>query len=260
MKTFLLTVLFIIISGFPALAGTVTKSVTYTIDENIFEGVMVYDDSSTGIRPGVLMVPNWMGPSEQSLETAISVAGDKYVVFMVDMYGRDIRPKDSSEAAVAAGQVREDRGLMRKRVNAALSAFKDQSGQVPLDATRISAIGFCFGGGAVLELARSGTELQGMASFHGNLDTPDTSDAKNIKAKVLVLHGADDPLVPDEQVQAFIREMRDAGVDWQMVHYGGAVHSFTDPYAAMPGRAEYHPVVAKRAFAAMEEFFQEIFD
>jgi len=260
MKTFLLAIVFSLISVFPALAGTVTKTVTYTVGDKIFEGIVIYDDSSSIIRPGVLMVPNWMGPSEQSLEKAGRVAGDKYVVFMIDMYGRDIRPKDSSEAAVAAGRLRENRDLMRKRVNAALSAFKDQSNEVPLDTSRISAIGFCFGGGVVLELARSGTEIKGVVSFHGNLDTPDTSDAKNIKAKVLVLHGADDPLVQDEQVQTFIREMRDGGVDWQLVHYGGAVHSFTDPYATMTGRAEYHPVVAQRAFTAMEHFFQEIFD
>ncbi len=260
MKTLLCAIVFILISGFPALAGTVTKTVIYNIDDKVFEGVMIYDNTSDRIRPGVLMVPNWMGPTEQSLEKAARVAGDNYVVFMIDMYGRDIRPQDSSEAAVAAGQVRENREMMRKRVNVALAAFKEQSSEVPLDPSMISAIGFCFGGGVVLELARSGSELVGVVSFHGNLDTPDTADAKNIKAKVLVLHGADDPLVPDEQVQTFIREMRNGGVDWQLVHYGGAVHSFTDPYASMPGRAEYHPEVARRAFTAMELFFQEIFD
>lgn len=260
MKTFLCVIILLLMSGFPALAGTVTKTVLYTIDEKVFEGTMIYDNTGDRIRPGVLMVPNWMGPSEQSLEKAARVAGEKYVVFMIDMYGRDIRPENSSEAAVAAGLVRGDRELMRKRVNGALAVFKEQSSEVPLDSSRISAIGFCFGGGVVLELARSGTELEGVVSFHGNLDTPNTADAKNIQTKVLVLHGADDPLVPDEQVQAFINEMRDGEVDWQLIHYGGAVHSFTDPYASMPGRAEYHPEVARRAFTVMELFFQEIFD
>ncbi|MBM9536524.1 dienelactone hydrolase family protein [Desulfobulbus alkaliphilus] len=260
MRTLLFALVFILLSGFPALAGIVTKTVSYNIDENIFEGIIVYDSTANSIRPGVLMVPNWMGPSEQSLEKAARVAGDKYVVFIIDMYGREIRPKDSSEAAIAAGQVRQDRELMRKRVNVALTTFREQSDEVPLDPARIAAIGFCFGGGVVLELARSGTELKGVVSFHGNLDTPNTADAQNIQAKVLVLHGADDPLVPDEQVQTFISEMRDGDVDWQLVHYGGAVHSFTDPYASMPGRAEYHPEVARRAFTTMELFFQEIFD
>jgi dienelactone hydrolase len=260
MQTLLCAFVFILISGSSVLAGTVTKTVTYNIDGKIFEGILVYDSTSNTIRPGVLMVPNWMGPTEQSLEKAARVAADNYVVFMIDMYGRDIRPKNSSEAAVAAGQVRGNKELMRKRVNVAFAAFKEQSSEVPLDPSRISAIGFCFGGGVVLELARSGSELEGVVSFHGNLDTPDTADAKNIKAKVLVLHGADDPLVPEEQVQTFIREMRDGGVDWQLVHYGKAVHSFTDPYASMPGRAEYNPEVARRAFTAMELFFQEIFN
>ncbi len=148
---------------------------------------------------------------------------------------------------------------MRDRVNAALDVFKEQAGSVPLDSSRIAAIGFCFGGGNVLELARSGTDLPGVVSFHGNLDTPDPTDARNIKAKVLVLHGADDPLVPETQVQEFIQEMRDAEVDWQLIHYGGAVHSFTNPYADRPGRAEYHPVVAQRALTAMKTYFEEIF-
>jgi dienelactone hydrolase len=258
MKTLLLTLLGLILAS-PAWAEPVTKTVTYTIDGIKYEGMIVYDAGMTHPSPGVLMVPNWMGPTAQSLEKATRVAADKYVVFMIDMYGKDIRPANSSEAGAAASFVRSDRGLMRKRVNAALDVFKGQAGSVPLDVSRIAAIGFCFGGGTVLELARSGTELAGVVSFHGNLDTPEPADAQRIKAKVLVLHGADDPSVPDQQVQAFVDEMRNAKVDWQLVHYGGAVHSFTDPYAAMPGRAEFHPVVAERAFGVMELFFQEIF-
>ena len=258
MKSFLLTLLGLFLAS-PAWAGFVVTPVSYAIDGAEYEGMIVYDGGSTENRPGVLMAPNWMGPTEQSLEKAKWVAGNKYVVFMIDMYGKDIRPNDSSEAGVAAGTVRADRGLMRQRVNAALDVFREQAGSVPLDASRIAAIGFCFGGGTVLELARSGTELSGVVSLHGNLDTPDPADARNIKTKILVLHGADDPAVPDEQVDGFSREMRDSGVDWQLVHYGGAVHSFTNPYAATPGRSVYHPVAAQRAFDLMGLFFQEIF-
>ena len=148
---------------------------------------------------------------------------------------------------------------MRKRVNKALETFKAQRYNIPLNPEKIAAIGFCFGGGTVLELARSGTELACVISFHGNLDTPDLADAKKIKAKVLVLHGADDPYVSESAVETFIKEMKDGKVDWQLVHFGGAVHSFTDPYAKAVGRAHYHPIVSKRAFEYMESFFKEIF-
>ena len=258
-KSFVFTLSLLWLLSFPAWAETITKTVTYIIEGSQFEGTIIYQGDTSHNKPGVLMVPNWMGPTAQSVEKAARVAADAYIVFMVDMYGKQIRPTNSSEAAAAAGAVRADRPLMRKRVNAALEVFKEQA-DIPLDPSRIAAIGFCFGGGTVLELARSGTELAGVVSFHGNLDTPDPGDAQQIKTKILVLHGADDPAVPDGQVQAFITEMRGADVDWQLVHYGGAVHSFTNPYADTPGRNEYHPLVAQRAFDAMEYFFQEVFE
>lgn len=239
-----------------AQAEMVIKPVAYDIDGEAYEGMLVYDNAVTEPRPGILMVPNWMGVTENAAKKAQQVSGSDYVVFVADMYGRTIRPQNATEAGQAATLVRSDRALMRTRVNAALDVFKAQQ-EVALDSSRMSAIGFCFGGGTVLELARSGTEIAGVVSFHGNLDTPNAEDAKGIRTSVLVLHGADDPYVPPEQVQAFEREMRNAGVDWQLVSYGGAVHSFTDPTAAMPGQAEYHPVVAARAFRAMRDFIAE---
>jgi dienelactone hydrolase len=134
--------------------------------------------------------------------------------------------------------------------------------QNPLtDSNRIAAIGYCFGGGTVLELARSGANIAGVVSFHGNLDTPNPSDAKAIKAKVLVLHGANDPYVPAEQVAAFESEMRQADVDWQLMAYGGVVHSFTNPEAGNdPSKGvAYNEAADKRSWAAMKQFFAEIF-
>ena len=258
MKTIAWTFLLLFLA-LPARAEMNTRAVGYTIDGEQFEGVIIYAEAADALKPGILMVPNWMGPTEQSLEKAARVAGDSYVVFMIDMYGRNIRPEDAGQASEASGRIRKDGSLMRHRVNAALEVFKEQKDTVPLDPSRIAAIGFCFGGEVALELARSGKELAGVVSFHGTLGTTDPADARNFRTKVLVLHGAEDPLVPDDQVQGFIDEMRAAEADWQMIHYGGAVHSFTDPYAKMPGTAEYHPVVAQRAFSAMETFFQEIF-
>ncbi|MEH6389174.1 MULTISPECIES: dienelactone hydrolase family protein [Pseudomonas] len=240
-----------------AQAEMVSKPVSYDIDGEPYEGLLVYDDATSEPRPGLLMVPNWMGVTENSAKKAFRAGGSDYVVFVADMYGKDKQPANAEEAGKLAGALRKDRDLMRKRVNTALNVFKSQSEKVGLDTGRIGAIGFCFGGGAVLELARSGTDIGGVVSFHGNLDTPNPKDAESIKTPVLVLHGDEDPSVPQEQVEAFKQEMRAADVDWQLVIYGGAVHSFTNPAANVPGKNEYHPVVAERAFTAMRQFFSE---
>lgn len=239
-------------------AAVVVKPHAYEIDGEAFEGLIIYDDAVTTPRPGLMMVPNWLGVTERSAEKAARAAGDKYVVFMADMYGKAVRPSNPDEAKAAATSVRSDRALMRKRAQAAVDAFESQK-VVPVDSEKMAAIGFCFGGGAVLELARSGADLDAFVSFHGNLDTPNPQDAKQIKAPVLVLHGADDPAVPQEQLDGFVAEMKATEVDWQLVSYGNAVHSFTDPYASVPGRNEYHPEVAKRAFQAMNDLLDERF-
>jgi dienelactone hydrolase len=240
-------------------AAVVVKPVPYEIDGEAFEGLLIYDDAVTTARPGLLMVPNWLGVTDVSAKKAARAASDKYVVFMADMYGKSIRPSNADEAKAAAALVRGDRPLMRKRAQAAVEVLKAQTAQVALDASKLGAIGFCFGGTAVLELARSGADLKGFVSFHGNLDTPNPSDAQNIKAPVLVLNGADDPVVPQAQIDGFIAEMKAAKTDWQFVNYGGAVHSFTSPVANVPGRNEYHPVAAARAFKAMDDLFAETF-
>lgn len=240
-------------------AAVVAKPVPYEIDGEAFEGVLVYDDSVSTPRPGLLAVPNWMGVNEDTVKKAARAAGDKYVVFLADMYGKSIRPSNADEARAAATTVRSDRALMRKRAQVAVEVLKARSSEVALDVSKLGAIGFCFGGGTVLELARSGASLKGFVSFHGNLDTPNPADAQNIKAPVLVLHGADDPAVPQAQVDGFIAEMKAAKTDWQLVSYGGAVHSFTNPKANVPGSNQYHPVVAARAFKAMNDLFDEVF-
>lgn len=240
-------------------AAVVAKAVPYEIDGEAFEGVLLYDDSVTTPRPGLLAIPNWMGVNDDTVAKAARAAGSRYVVFLADMYGKAVRPSNADEARAAATSVRADRALMRRRAQAAVEVLRAQGDEVALDTRKLGAIGFCFGGGAVLELARSGAPLQGFVSFHGNLDTPNPADAKNIQAPVLVLHGADDPAVPQAQVDGFVAEMKAAGVDWQLVSYGGAVHSFTDPKANVPGRNQYHPVVAARAFKAMNDLFDEVF-
>jgi dienelactone hydrolase len=174
------------------------------------------------------------------------------------MYGKGVRPKNTDEAAAQASIYRKDRQLMRRRAQAGLQVLVDSK---LVDSKRIAAIGYCFGGGTVLELARSGANLAGVVSFHGNLDTPNPADAKSIKGKVLVLHGGADPYVPTEQLAAFEKEMTDAGVDWQMVIYGGAVHSFTNADSGTdPAKgAAYNEQADKRSWLAMKQFFEEIF-
>ncbi len=250
----------LVLSG-PVSAAMVTEKIPYTIGGTAFEGVLVYDDSVTGKRPAVLMAPNWMGVTEPSIEKAKMLAGSKYVMLVADMYGADVRPKDGKEAGAAAGAVRKDLVMHRERINTAVDVLLAEGGKRGLiDETRVAAIGFCFGGGNVLELARSGRDIKGVVSFHGSLTTPQPQDAANIKAKVLVLHGAADPAVPKADRDALEAELSAApNVDWQIIAFSGAVHSFTDPNANRPGRAEYNEKVAKRAYAMMYDFFDEIF-
>ncbi|MDP3153986.1 MAG: dienelactone hydrolase family protein [Archangium sp.] len=240
----------------PALAAMTTRKIPYELDKTKFEGVLVYDDASTS-RPGLVLVPNWLGVNEANIKQAELVAARGYVVFVADMYGTTVRPKNQEEAGKAAGAVRGNRPLMRQRVNKALQMLL--AARAPLDVKKVGAIGFCFGGTGALELARSGAKVGGVVSFHGGLGSPTPDDAKNITGKVLALHGADDPNVPPEEVTAFQAEMRTAKVDWQLVAFGNAVHSFTDVDANTPGRAQYNPVVAARAYGMMDDFFAEVF-
>lgn len=233
--------------------------VDYDHDGVALQGYLAFDDAVTGPRPGVLVVHQWLGLGDFEVEACRRLAELGYTAFAADVYGAGIRPASAAEAGVQAGLYRSDRGLMRRRVAAGLNKLKSFE---QVDPGRTAAIGYCFGGGCVLELARSGAAVNGVVSFHGNLDTPDPADAAAITGSVLVLHGADDPHVPAAQVADFQAEMRNAGVDWQFVAYGGAVHAFTDyrlgtdPAAG----AAYNAVVAKRSWTAMADFLAELFD
>lgn len=242
-----------------AVAKPVQKSVRYELGGTKFEGVLIYDDAVKTPRPGLVLVPNWMGINAPNLKQASEIAGKDYIIFVADMYGESVRPKAPDEAGKAAGAVKGDRHLMRARVNKALDLLRTEGKAVGLDAKKLGAIGFCFGGTSVLELARSGADVSGVVSFHGGLDAPLAAEGKGITAKVLALHGADDPYVPAKEVAGFEEEMRKAKADWQLVAYGNAVHSFTDVDANLAGQAQYNPTVAKRAYKAMNDFFAEAF-
>jgi dienelactone hydrolase len=241
-----------------AAAKPVQKPVKYELSGTKFEGVLVYDDSVKASRPGLVLIPNWLGINTANLKQAAEIAGKDYIIFVADMFGESVRPKTPDEAGKVSGAVKADRRLMRARVNKALEQLRAEGKAVGLDAKKLGAIGFCFGGTAALELARSGADVAGVVSFHGGLDAPLAAD-KPITAKVLALHGADDPYVPAAEVTAFQEEMRKAKADWQLVAYGNSVHSFTDVDANTPGQTQYHPKVAKRAYKAMNDFFAEAF-
>jgi dienelactone hydrolase len=241
------------------MSNVTVRSVVYQIDGQPYESRLVFDSAdTTSSRPGLLMAPNWMGVSEGAEKIAKKVAEQGYVVLLADLYGQNVRPSNNDEAAAAMMPLKNDRQLLNVRTKAALAQLVAQT-DVAVDADKIAVFGFCFGGCCALELARTGANLKAAISFHGTLDTPNPSDANNIKGKVLVLHGASDPLVPKEQLPAFEEEMNAAKVDWQLLSYGGAFHSFTDPHANVPGMMMYDEKVATRAFKSMHNLLDEVF-
>jgi len=235
-----------------------TKSISYADGDQKLVGFLAWDDAIKGKRPGVLICHQWMGLGEHEMRVARELAKLGYVAFALDIYGPDHMPTNRKEAGAIAGEYRgDDRTPLRNRAKAGLETLRAQK---HVDTGRIAAIGYCFGGTTVLELARSGADVDGVVSFHGGLGTPKPEDAKHIKAKVLVCHGAVDPYVPDEEVQGFLDEMNAADVDYQFIAYANAVHAFTDErLKGAEGGASYHAAADRRSWGHMKLFFEEIF-
>jgi dienelactone hydrolase len=232
-----------------------TRDLIYSDQGVSMNGHLAYDDASSAVRPGILVVHEAFGLGRHAMERAERLAGLGYVALAVDMFGNRRQATDLP-GAMALMQELSPEGI-RSRITAGLKALRSQP---QVDARKIGAIGFCFGGSAVLELARSGADVGGVVSFHGVLAAR-APIAGRIKAKILVCHGSDDPLVPNEQMTEFQSEMRTAGADWQVNIYGNAVHSFTNRDMAnsgMPG-ISYHEPTDVRSWAAMRYFFDEVF-
>lgn len=257
MKTFI-AALALVLSGFVVRAEIKSEPVEYKQGATVCEGQLVYDTAVPGKRPGVLIAHQWKGLTAYEKMRAEMLAKLGYVVFCADVYGKGVRADNPGDASKLAGQYKADRPLLRARINAALEQLKKQPS---VDGKKIAAIGYCFGGMTVLELARTGADVVGVVSFHGALNTPTPDDAKQIKGKVLALHGADDPFVPPTEVAGFEEEMRKAKVDWQLVAYGSAVHSFTDKNAGNDNSkgAAYNEKADQRSWEAMKVFFSELF-
>ena len=240
-----------------AVAAPVTKPVTYKIGDTEFQSTLVYDDAVKTPRPGLVMVPNWYGANDASIAKAKTIAGKDYVILLADVFGKDVRPKNDDDAGKAVGAATKDRTVLRERVNRALAALNEAK-DAPLDHKHVGAIGFCFGGLAALDLARSGADVQGVVTFHAALKTDDPALAKNIKGSVLVLNGAEDKGVAP-QVADFEKEMKDANVDYQFVNLSGAVHCFAEPDQNNPPGCVYNEKAAKRAYRMMHAHFDEVF-
>lgn len=237
-----------------------TATIAYSVDGKAMQGVLVWDDSVKAPRPGLLMVPDWTGINPVNIDFAKQIAGRDYVIFMGDMYGKDLRPKDNKEAQAAVKPLLGDRPVLRKRVAAAYAELKALAVKqaAPIDASKLAAIGFCFGGTSVLDLARTGSGVAAAVSFHGGLATDAPALAKHIKARVLAMNGGDDRgTMPD--APAFMQEMQQSPAPWQFVVFGGAVHCFAEPQAHSPPGCVYDPPVAKRAFALMHAWLDEAF-
>jgi dienelactone hydrolase len=235
----------------------VSNTVSYLDGDVLLEAFFAFDDSFSGRRPAVLINHTWVGRDHFVAEKAKKIAASGYVGFAVDMYGKGVLGSSVEENAGLMQPFIDDREMLQRRMHAALYALK----LMPwVDDGKIAAIGFCFGGLCALDLARTGADLKGVVSFHGLLGAPDNTQGKTIKAKILALHGHEDPMNPVEQVLAFEQEMTKAGADWQLHTYGNTMHAFTNPAANNPDFGTvYQPDADRRSWLAMENFLAEIF-
>jgi dienelactone hydrolase len=234
-----------------------THAIDYKDRDKTFEGYVAYDESVNGRRPAVIVSHAWAGQTAFEQDKARQLAALGYVGFALDLYGKGIRGSNPPENARLMQPFLDDRAMLGRRMAAAVSEVK----KLPqVDPARIAAIGYCFGGLCVLDLARSGTkDVRGVVSFHGLLGAPPKSAAR-IHASVLALHGYDDPMATPEQLVAFGSEMSRAEADWQVHAYGGTVHAFTNPEANMPESGiQYKAVADQRSWTAMRNFLLEVF-
>jgi len=235
-----------------------SEAIEYKDGDVTLKGFVMYDDSKTGTRPGVLVNPEAFGLGPHAKARAERLAQRGYVALAADPYGNGAIAKDLNEAMALATPLFSDPAKLRARAHAGLKTLAAH----PLaDSSRLASIGYCMGGTFSLELARDGAALRGIVSFHGGLQTQRPAAAGQVKAKILVCTGNDDPFVPAEQIKGLIEEMTKAGADWQIINYGGTVHSFTNPDADSLGNPalKYNKSSDERSWKAMTDFFGEIF-
>ncbi|MFP4033119.1 MAG: dienelactone hydrolase family protein [Desulfococcaceae bacterium] len=238
-----------------ALAEIRAETVPYKHGDATLQGYLAYDDAQTGKRPGVLVIHEWWGLNDYAKSRARQLAELGYVAFAADMYGDGVTTADPKQAGEWSNKIKNG-PLIRERSNLALDALRNHE---RVDPDRIAAIGYCFGGTTVLELAYSGADIAGVVPFHGGLTIPKDEDA--IRTKLLVLHGAADFFIEPKTIDKFQKELEEREADWQMIYHGGAVHAFTNPDADKAGidGVAYDADADRRSWAQMRLFFDEIF-
>ena len=224
-------------------------------------GALVYDERASGRRPLLLVAPNWLGVTDDAIKRAATAAGSKYVAFVADMYGGGKIAAGPPEAMPLANALRADAPERRRRIAGALDALRRESDKRNIgDLKRQAAVGFCFGGGNVLELARTGAELQAVICLHGDLLTPLPAKPGDIKAAICAMHGASDPVVPKKDRDTFEAEMAACGAKWQMLVFGGLLHSFSEIESDVPGIARYDAGAARQSYNMVDDFATAAFE
>jgi dienelactone hydrolase len=234
-----------------------TETIEYQDADQIFEGKISWDDTIKEKKPGVLIAHAFGGQSDFETGKSVELAQLGYVGMAIDIYGKGRRASGPDEAARLMAELNNDRALLLKRMNLSWQTLRDFP---EVDASQTGAIGFCFGGKCVLDLARSGADVKGVVSFHGMFDKPGLPEDKEVKASILVLHGWEDPMARPEMFVDFANEMTERKADWQMHAFGHTGHAFTNPKANAPDRGLfYQPTSSKRAWQSMGNFFEELF-
>ncbi len=235
-----------------------TRLVEYADGSLVFEALLAWDDAAHGPRPGVLVAHTIRGRSEFEESKALALAEQGYTGFAIDVYGKDAIGSDIEVCREMMEALRSERAVLQQRLLLALQAMRDQP---EVDASAVAAIGYCFGGLCVLDIARTGEALAGVISFHGLFDPPGNTADNRIAARILALHGWDDPLATPEQAVALGEELSSMGADWQLHCYGNVRHAFTNPSAdASTGVTVYNETADNRSWAAAQYFLSELFD
>ncbi|MCH9670392.1 MAG: dienelactone hydrolase family protein [Gammaproteobacteria bacterium] len=233
-----------------------TKTIEYVDAGDTLEAFVAWDDSIAGKRPGVMVAHAWAGRTSFENDVATKLAGLGYVGFALDCYGKGVQGNSPEENTALMQPFLADRAMLQARLHTSLTMMREVD---MVDAHRVAATGYCFGGLCVLDLARTGADVKGCVSFHGLFNSPGNTDGNTITAKVLALHGWNDPLAPPADVVAFGEEMTEANVDWQLIGYGGTLHAFTDPQANRPDLGGlYNADADRRSWIAMENFLGEV--
>ena len=233
-----------------------SRLVEYSCDGELFEGYLAWDDSRSA-APAVAVAHTWAGRGEFEESKARALAEQGYVGFAIDMYGKGVRGTSVEENTALMTPLVENRAVLQQRINRAVEVLREQPG---VDAGKTAAMGFCFGGLCVLDLARSGSDGLGVVSFHGLFNAPESPPNQAITAKVLCLHGYDDPMAQPDSLLSLASEMSEAGVDWQVHAYGNTLHAFTNPEANDPDMGTVYSADAdRRAFQALDNFLTELF-